>query len=124
MVPVSAPCCSGIIPPPLHNADRGSQTKAPLARAGLSRWLVAAGPVTRPSLGAGDLFEAVAEELVAEVATADEDGRIERADVVFLGPAHRAVEAARLAPGGRRRLAAALLIVQADRKSPRLNSSH
>src|SRR3546814_14804783 len=58
-------------------------------------------------------FEAVAEELVAEVATADEDGRIERADVVFLGPAHRAVEAARLAPGGRRRLAAALLIVQA-----------
>src|SRR3546814_8495396 len=76
--------------------------------AGLSRWLVAAGPVTRPSLGAGDLFEAVAEELVAEVATADEDGRIERADVVFLGPAHRAVEAARLAPGGRRRLAAAL----------------
>src|SRR3546814_1066331 len=81
--------------------------------AGLSRWLVAAGPVTRPSLGAGDLFEAVAEELVAEVATADEDDRIERADVVFLGPAHRAVEAARLAPGGRRRLAAALLIVQA-----------
>src|SRR3546814_8435372 len=76
MVPLSSPCCCWRIPPPLHNADRGSQTKAPLARAGLSRWLVAAGPVTRPSLGAGDLFEAVAEELVAEVATADEDGRI------------------------------------------------
>src|SRR3546814_5842204 len=58
-------------------------------------------------------FEAVAEEHVAEVATAVEDGRIERPDVLFLGPAHRAVEAARLAPGGRRRLAAAMLIVQA-----------
>src|SRR3546814_12014924 len=78
MVPLSSPCCSWRIPPPLHNADRGSQTKAPLARAGLSRWLVAAGPVTPPSLGAGYLFEAVTEDLVAEVATSDEDRRIQR----------------------------------------------
>src|SRR3546814_688809 len=79
---------------------------------GRSRWL-AGRLYPRRSARAGDLLEAVAEELVAEIAAADEHRRIEGADVVFLGPADRAAEAAGLAPGGRRRLAAALLAVQA-----------
>src|SRR3546814_832672 len=103
------------ISPKLGTAYRNRITEAirnPVTGGGRSRRL-AGRLYPRRSARAGDLLEAVAVELVAEIAAADEHRRIERADVVFLGPADRAAEAAGLAPGGRRRLAAALLAVQA-----------